>query len=233
MVRDAVEAAIRKAEEKQQAQLAEAARAREEEKREGLYRHSCSELLKVLDDFVEEFNSEFQHGKIMVHREALYGDTVYIHRMLDTTYSLPTGGAITCYFFPRRNSGPKVRGAMLIGGGFIGIRSGNLLLFKEPIAIGRGRSANLLLLKDREDDLYGRWLVCEINISALANAQKLIGQFGITARTVFPFGFEDANHFFDQMQWASGGMHVFTYSLKDDVKQYFAELMKDAIEGQP
>jgi hypothetical protein len=43
---------------------------------------------------------------------------------------------------------------------------------------------NLVLLKHGADDLYGRWIVCEIGIMALADPSKIIGTFGITRNTV-------------------------------------------------
>jgi hypothetical protein len=75
--------------------------------------------------------------------------------------------------------------------------------------LASGRSANLVLLKHGADDLYGRWVVCEIGIMALADPTKLIGKFGITRNTVIPFGFKDA-YFYDQIQYATGTMHVWS-----------------------
>jgi hypothetical protein len=62
---------------------------------------------------------------------------------------------------------------------------------------------------------------------ALASPQKLIGRFGITPNTVVPFGFKDA-YFYDQIQYAAGGLHVFTYKLTDDVNGFFATLLLEA-----
>jgi hypothetical protein len=36
----------------------------ETEKRLGLYRYSCGTLLERFSPFVEQFNQQFQHGKI-------------------------------------------------------------------------------------------------------------------------------------------------------------------------
>jgi serine/threonine protein kinase len=240
LIRGAVEAAIRKADEQRRAQLARAARVREEENRKRLYRYSCIELLRVFDRIVEDFNSEFQHGKISVQREALEDDVVYIHSMLDTRYSLPSGGEVECYFFPdvvgRAGRVVKVRGATVIGGGMVGIgewsRAFHILeLNKGPLWVRRGRSANLVLLRDGEGDLYGRWVVCEIDVATTADVPELVGKFGITDRTVFPFGFEDPSDFCDQVPRRSCGGHVFRCSFKRDVARFFAELVKDAIEA--
>jgi hypothetical protein len=72
------------------------------------------------------------------------------------------------------------------------------------------------LLKEAADDLYGRWSACEIGIMAMADPRKLIGRFGITERTVLPFGFKDA-YFYDQIRYATGIMHAFTYDFIDDI----------------
>ena len=93
--------------------------------------------------------------------------------------------------------------------------------------MSQGRSANLVLLKHGADDLYGRWVVCEIGMMALADPAKLIGKFGITRNTVVPFGFKDA-YFYDQIQYATGMMHAFTYTFTDDVVGFFASLVHEA-----
>ena len=101
----------------------------------------------------------------------------------------------------------------MVGGGWIGL--------------AQGRSANLVLLNQRPDDLYGRWVVCEIGIRAFADPAKLIGRFGITRNTVIPFGFKDA-YFYDQIQYATWMVHAFTYSFTDDVIGFFASLVHEA-----
>jgi hypothetical protein len=94
------------------------------------------------------------------------------------------------------------------------------------IGLTQGRSANLVLLKHGADDVYGRWAVCEIGIMALADPGKLIGRFGITRTTVVPFGFK-AEYFYDQIQYATGIMHAFTYNFVD-VVEFFANLVHEA-----
>ena len=77
--------------------------------------------------------------------------------------------------------------------------------------------------------MYGKWVVCEIGIMALADPRKLILRFGITEKTVLPFGFRDSD-FYDQMQFATGIMHVFTYNFTDDAVDFFAKLLNDALK---
>lgn len=103
----------------------------------------------------------------------------------------------------------------MIGGGWIGL--------------AKGRSANLVLLKFGGDDLYGKWVVCEIGFMALADPAKIIGKFGITGSTIIPFGFKDA-YFYDQIRYATGMMHVFTYTFTDDVVRFFVDLLHQAFK---
>lgn len=62
---------------------------------------------------------------------------------------------------------------------------------------------------------------------ALVDASKIIGKFGITGSTIIPFGFKDA-YFYDQIQYATGTLHVFTYTFTDDVVAFFAGLVHEA-----
>jgi hypothetical protein len=86
-----------------------------------------------------------------------------------------------------------------------------------------------VLVKHGADDLYGRWVVCEIKIMPLADVNKIIGHFGITPSTVMPFGLMDA-YFYDQIRYTTG-VHVFTYTFLDDVRDYFGNLVLDACRG--
>jgi len=174
----------------------------EREKQLGLYQYSCDALLQQLKPAVEQFNREFQHGQI-----------TYDQQLGFMTYRIPSGHNIAVSFFEPKMSRIKIRGGEVIGGGWIGISD--------------GRSANLVLLKESPDDLYGRWVACEIGIMALVDGSKLLGRFGLTERTVVPFGFKDA-YFYDQIQYATGIMHAFTYTFIDDVGDFFAQLLLEA-----
>lgn len=190
---------------RKQREQAEAAkvRQREDERRRtvDLYRYSCDILLQQLDPVVEQFNRQSQHGKIARQR------SIFVE------YVIPSGQNIVITFYEPRNSGVKIRGDEVIGGGWIGI--------------AQGRSANLVLLKETEDDLYGRWSACEVGIMALADPRKLIGRFGITEHTILPFGFRDTD-FYDQIRYATGITHAFTYNFIDDVPDFFAQLLLEA-----
>ena len=198
----AVEAAVARNQELQRKELLARAQQDERERQLGLYRYSCGALLEQLNPVIEQFNREFQHGQITQRGDA--GGIIF---------SIPHGQSIQLAFFEPRKSGIKIRNSEVIGGGWIGL--------------SQGRSANLVLLKHGADDLYGRWVVCEIVIMALADPAKLIGKFGITRNTVVPFGFKDA-YFYDQIQYATGMMHAFTYTFTDDVVGFFASLVHEA-----
>jgi len=162
-------------------------------------------LLEQISPIIEQFNAESQHGKI-----TRLGDAGGI------IYNIPQGQTIQLAFFEPRKSGIKIRNGEVIGGGWIGLAN--------------GRSANLVLLKHGADDLYGHWIVCEVGFMALADPRKIIGRFGITGKTVIPFGFKDA-YFYDQIQYATGMLHVFTYTFTDDIAGFFAALIRDALSN--
>jgi len=202
-VKAAVDAVIARRQKEEQENLRTLQKQNERSKQVAIYSYSCESLLKQLQPIVEQFNRDSQHGKITVDRRT--GPF--------TTYQIPSGPRITITFFEPNFARIKVRGGEVIGGGWIGI--------------SRGRSANLVLLKDGADDLYGRWVICEIGISAIVDASKLIGRYGITRQTVLPFGFSDA-YFYDQIQYATGMMHAFTYNFTDDAGDFFAQLLLEA-----
>ncbi len=202
LVTAAVEAVISRRQKQEQKVLKSHQQQTEREKQLALYRYSCDALLQQLQPSVEQFNRASQHGQITVDRDV--GSIIY---------HVPLGRNIIISFFEPRISGIKVRGRELVGGGWIGL--------------SEGRSANLVLLREGLDDLYGNWLVCEIGIMALVDGRKLVGRFGLTQKTIVPFGFKDA-YFYDQMQYATGTTHVFTYNFANDVGEYFAQLLLDA-----
>lgn len=199
----AVEAAIARREKEEAKHLSALEQQSERQRTANLYRHSCETLLESLKPLIEQFNSQFQHGKITCESLGWANN-----------YNVPSGSTISILFFEPKRCGIKVRGGEIIGGGWIGV--------------AEGRSANLVLLKYGADDFYGKWAVCEIGIMALADPQKLIGRFGISERTVIPFGFRDID-FYDQMQYSTGIMHVFTYNFTDDVVDFFAHLLNEAL----
>lgn len=208
-VAGAVEAALTREQEIRKATLAAAEAAEREAQKEELYHHSCERLVELFDRIIAEFNSQYQHGRIEVQRGHRTG----------RTYRLPTGGAIECEFFPRRETDIRVAGGRLVGGGYLG-------------AV-RGLSANLLLVREADDDLYGRWAGCLVRISAIVDARKLLGSRGLTRETVIPFGFRAPNDFYEEIRWAIGGVHVFTYEITSDMEQLFADILEAALKGPP
>lgn len=201
-IAEAVTAALAKRQQQEKRDLESDREAQEFKRQQQLYSHSCETLLERLQPAVEQFNREFQLGKIAVRKEFV----------ASTFYSLPTGNSIEVSFFTPKRTGTKIRGGVVIGGGWIGLME--------------GRSANLVLLREGNDDLYGHWVVCEVKLMALTNPRKIVGQFGITAKTVQPFGFRDG-FFYDQIRYAQGGVHAFTYDFINNVEDYFANLIAE------
>jgi len=197
----AVEAAVARNQELKWKEIKARAQQAERQKQLELYRYAWCKLLEQLNPVIEQFNQEFQHGQITDRNDA--GGTIY---------DIPLGQSIQVVLFePKR--GIKLRNGELIGGGWIGLAN--------------GRSANLVLLKHGADDLYGQWAICELKVAGNVNPAKLIGQFGITRDTVEPFGLK-AEYFYDQIQYA-GVVHVFNYFFSDDVVEFFATLIYEAV----
>ncbi len=200
VISQAVAAAVAKQREQERRELESQRAESERQKQLRLYQYSCDALLKSLEAPVEKFNAEFQLGKITTDKH-----------WAATRYVLPRGNAIEVSFFEPMPSGIKITPGLVVGGGWIGLGSG-------------GRSGNLVLLKEGHDDLYGRWMVCEVKLMALVDPRKIVGRFGLTPETVEPFGFRDA-FFYDQIRYATGIVHAFTYHFRNDVRGYFAELI--------
>jgi eukaryotic-like serine/threonine-protein kinase len=190
-------------------------RQQQEQARERLniYNHSCEELLSNFDEIVRKFNERFQLGKISV--QDFRHDWAFSHP--GRVYHIPNAGSITCQFFTPTEGGVRIQNQELIGGGIIELHF--------------GPSANLLLLKQSSDDLYGHWAVCLVEISAIADARKLIGKYGLTQETVTPFGFHEQTDFYDQIRYASGVMHVFNYQIRNDPGAFFVELLEGGLKG--
>ena len=176
-----------------------------------IYNHSCEELLIKFDAAVQQFNERFQLGKITVQN--FRHDWAFAHP--GRIYHIPNSGSITCQFFTATENQARIQNQELSGGGIIGLQF--------------GPSANLLLLKQSSDDLYGHWSVCQVEVSAFANPERLIGKHGITRETIIPFGFHEQADFYDQIRYASGGMHVFSYKIRHDPEVFFAELLEFAL----
>jgi len=202
VVAQAVASAVAKRQEVERQNLESARQAQEAQRQTLLYSHSCEDLLQGLQPAVEQFNEQFQLGKIETRKE-LPGTTLY---------RLPGSKSIGVTFFAPRKTGIKIRGGLVIGGGWIGLNN--------------GRSANLVLLKQGDDDLYGNWVGCEISLLAVVDPRMIIGEFGIDEKTVQPFGFNGA-YFYEQIAYAQGGMHVFTYSFIDRIEDYFTALIAE------
>jgi hypothetical protein len=200
-ISQAVASAVAKQREQDKRDLESAREERESQRRLLLYQHSCEALLGRLQAIVAQFNQDFQLGKIEVNKD-----------WAATCYALPRGGAVEVSFFEPIAVGIKISAGLVVGGGWIGLR--------------HGRSANLVLLRESTDDLYGRWSVCEVKLMALVNPRAIVGRFGLTPKTVEPFGFKDA-YFYDQIRYATGIAHAFTYHFSHSVEDYFAALIAE------
>ena len=169
---------------------------------EQVYRASFAEVLTRFNSIVAEFNSHFQHGQIR------RSDT-----RIGAVYEIPGSSRMSILLFPRRETGTQVSGGELIGGAVMTLEG--------------GASANLLLVRDNVEDLYGRWLGCKVSISGLVYPQKALSRLSSMPATV-PFGFQNETDFYDHMVHAGGGMHIFTYDLEPEVDVLFRQLLETA-----
>lgn len=201
VIEAAVAQAVAKHQEQEKMDLEEGRKARETEREQRLYQRSCQMLLERFNPQIDQFNQDFQFGNITIEED-----------LGTKRYRLPTGARIEVTFFAPKNTDIKIGGAPVIGGGWIGL-------------IG-GRSANLVLLRGHDEDLYGQWKVCEISFMALIDPLGIMGRYGITQDTVQPFGFKD-RYFYDQISWAEGGLHAFTYSFIESAEDFFAFLISE------
>jgi hypothetical protein len=218
----AVEAAVQATSEAEAARLASEKRMEDEAQKDRLYAYSCAQLRKVLDEAVEEFNGLFQGGKILCRDE-----NEVIQRRIPgksapreargVRCNLPGGmGSLLLTFFPRHAAPLRAPSGLIIGGGFMGS--------------DRGSSANVLLYKEGDDDLYGTWRFCFMSIMALVeNAAQLAREYDVS-RT--PFGFRNEQQLWNEILYTNA-MHIFTYEFRTDLKEAVASLLQSAVQGAP
>lgn len=198
-ISEAVSSAVAKQQERERKNLESARKEKELENQRLTYRYSWESLLERFLPAVEQFNQECQFGKITVAED-----------VGGRFYNLPTDGSVWVHPFAPIRTEVKIGTGVVIGGGWIGLRD--------------GRSANLVLLKESHDDLYGRWVVCEATLTA-ADPSRFFGRLGITEKTIQPFGF-NYEHYYEEIQHIHSA-HVLNYHLIDNVEDYFAALVAE------
>jgi len=205
IVERAVQAALRRQNQTEKDELEKQEATAKENQQQELYKFSAMQLVSLFGEVVEEFNEQFQFGSIRVVQD---GGT--------WVYRPPNADPIFLYFFPRTDEKIRIRDGQLVGGGCLAIRD--------------GPSCNLILVRESEDDLYGRWTACLLRFSALVDPQEVATKIGMHLPTVQPFGLPNAKLFYEHIRWASGGMHVFTYEFRDNLKELFSDYLAWAFE---
>lgn len=204
-ISQAVEAAVAKQQATETARLQrEEAEAREREKRQ-LYESVCEALSQRFDQQIQAFNAQFQHGQITIQHVTGRGNR---------QYQLPFRKTIKIQYFSARDTGKKIESGQLVGGGFI--------------STGGGPGCNLLLIKEGQDDLYGRWYACLVTFM-MGNPDRL-GSYPLTSDRVEPFGFMAEDTFYDEMM-NQGALHIFSYRNVPDVDQVFSFILTEALKG--
>jgi hypothetical protein len=156
------------------------------------------------DAIVDSFNKEFQGGTITKVRQT--EKNIY--------YKLPNAPRITVSLFHRQEANIKNAGGDLIGGGFVGIDG--------------GISANILLIKESPEDIYGKWVACLVKLSAVVDQRKALLRLSRPPQ-VEPFGFKSESDFNEHIRYAGVSiMHIFIYELKMDLDQLFRDLLEAA-----
>lgn len=184
----------------------EEARAREARNtKDQSYERSCADLIGRFKQVVSEFNEHYQHGQIECRPSP--GPAM--------DFVLPLGGMIQCKFFFRRDTPIPMRWGRLMGGGFLGAKA--------------CRSANLALLVENDDDLYGQWQACYSRINPIFRADEVASELSLPDPLVSPFGFQWPEQFFKEVPLATSALHIVTCELKDPI-QVFTEILRDALE---
>lgn len=199
-----VDKAIERREKVEKARLAEEQRRSAAQDVERFYEVAFEQLIARWDSIMESFNAEYQGSRITKRQRS--------PRSFE--YVLPNAPTISVSLFPRRETDLQIRGGTLIGGGLV--------------AIDKGASANLLLLKDSPEDLYGRWTSCLIKLYPTVVPQSALSR--LTRKPPLePFGLQNETDFYEHIRWAgSGAMHIFSYDFRDDLESLFNDLLYTA-----
>lgn len=199
-----VDKAIERREKVEKARLAEEQRRSAEQDVERLYEVAFEQLVARWDAIMESFNTEYQGNRITKRQRS--------PRSFE--YVLPNAPTIRVNLFSRRETNFQIRGGTLIGGGLV--------------AIDQGASANLLLLKDSRDDLYGRWTSCQIKLYPTVVPQSALSH--LTRKPPLePFGLQNETDFYEHIRWAGrGARHIFSYEFRDDLEGLYNDLLYTA-----
>jgi serine/threonine protein kinase len=170
-----------------------------------LYQVSFEQLVARWDKIIDLFNAEFQGGSITKDR----------HSRINTfSYLLPHAPRIIVSLFPMQQTEMKIAGGNLMGGGFIGIDG--------------GVSANILLIKESPDDMYGKWVACLVKLSAMVDPRAALSRLS-RPPNIEPFGFQSESDYNEHIKYAGISiMHIFIYELKMDLDLFFRELLETA-----
>jgi serine/threonine protein kinase len=206
-----VERAVARQASAEKNRLAEAEKQAHIREMQELYLVSFEQMVGRWEEVVDAFNAEFQGGMIRKRTKS----------RTKLAYDLPNATSIIFSLFTRRETHTKINGGTVIGGCLV--------------AIEHGPSANIVLLQDSQEDLYGHWIGCLVKLSALVDPQKSLARLE-RRPPMAPFGFQTESDFYDHIRHAGGGMHIFTYEMRHDLGELFRDLLETAFaleERQP
>lgn len=203
-IKKILEKAIERRDKTEKQRLEEEHKRSTEQELDQLYQVSFEQLISSWDKIVETFNKGFQGDGIRKFSESGFR----------LEYQLPKAPSIQVVRYSRKKTDINIAGRNLIGGGFIGVKS--------------GLSANILLIQKSSEDIYGQWLACFVKLHALMDPQKALSHLSSPPR-VLPFGFFSESDFYEHIFYAGvGRMHIFTYELKTDLDQVFRSFLDSA-----
>ena len=173
------------------------------------YNRACNRALDVFLKVVKEFNAEAR-GQEITYR-ALEGREV--------DFSLPGASVIEVRFFHAQPTGIKIQDHELVGGG--------------QLRLIDGIGGNLLLLRGPSPAHSLKWIGCLVRISPLVDPQQVLSRRRLSRTLVQPFGFEAPEDFYEEIRWAGGGIHVFTFEIREDIRQLFIDMLETAFSLPP
>jgi len=212
-----VEAAVRRRREADRATLAAHEQRDAEKKREELYQFAIRTLVERFDKVVGEVNAALPGDKIQI---LPFDSTIDGRKHVGRTYRLPTRETVALQLFGRLDEPQKFSLGKIVGGGWLG----------PDDSPEKGRSANLMLVKESEDDLYGTWKVCRMRL-AFGREGEVRGKFRVPVDGT-RFGLRDSWAFYEHVRGiGAGGMQVFSYEVDDNVEEELRQILISALES--
>ena len=180
-------------------QLEKARREEEKRQQEELDRFQIDKLIQKLNGIVDDFNEATALGQITVHHATGLGRISYILPYRHEHIQVQFFDITPTIHLTRRKW--NIRSAAIV-------------------SISDGRGFNLLLCRG-EEDLYGKWVVCDVTVSPLV---------GMNRRRPQPFGFDNNTQVQQELEKSDIAMHIYQLDFSENVQGKFLELIETAMK---